>query len=96
MPVDPVPPIPHDHTEPFQARTITVDGAPRPYLDLLSWIALATMAWLPATVVPVGRTAGGLPVGVQIVGPWLEDRTTLALGRQILALTGGFLAPPGY
>ena len=53
----------------------------RPYTDLFGWIALTTMAYLPATVVPVGRTAGGLPVGVQIVGPYLEDRTTLAVGR---------------
>ncbi len=46
----------------------------------MAWIALATLTHLPATVVPVGRTASGLPVGIQIVGPYLEDRTTLAVG----------------
>jgi amidase len=46
-------------------------------------------------VVPVGRTASGLPVGIQIVGPYLEDRTTLAVGRLIEEVLGGFVAPPG-
>jgi amidase len=47
-------------------------------------------------VVPAGRTAGGLPVGVQIVGPYLEDRTTLGAGRAIVDVLGGFAPPPGY
>ncbi len=80
MPVAMVPAIPHDHSEPFPERVIRVDGADRPYTDLMAWIALATLTHLPATVVPVGRTASGLPVGIQIVGPYLEDRTTLAVG----------------
>jgi amidase len=50
---------------------------------------------LPATVVPVGRTAAGLPVGLQIVGPYLEDRTTLAVARLVEKLLGGFTPPPG-
>ena len=54
------------------------------------------MAYLPATAVPVGRTAGGLPVGVQIVGPYLEDRTTLAVARCIEELLGGFVPPPDF
>jgi amidase len=70
-------------------------GGTRPYADLFGWIALATVAYLPATVVPVGRTAAGLPVGVQIVGSYLEDRTTLAVGRVIEESLGGFTPPPG-
>jgi amidase len=95
MPVAMVPAIPHDHSEPFPDRVITVDGAIRPYTDLMAWVALATLAHLPATVVPVGRTPSGLPVGVQIVGPYLEDRTTLAVGRVVERLLGGFARPPG-
>jgi amidase len=45
--------------------------------------------------VPVGRTAAGLPVGLQIVGPYLEDRTTLAMARHVEELLGGFVPPPG-
>lgn len=95
MPVAMVPAIPHDHSEPFPNRVIDVDGAVRPYPDLMAWVALATLAHLPATVVPVGRTPSGLPVGIQIVGPYLEDRTTLAVGRLVFALLGGFVPPPG-
>ena len=57
MPVAMVPAIPHDHSEPFPERVIEVDGAARPYTDLMAWVALATLAHLPATVVPVGRTS---------------------------------------
>jgi amidase len=95
MPVAVVPAIPHDHSEPFLARTISVAGGSRSYLDIFGWVGLATVAYLPATVVPVGRTTRGLPVGVQIVGPYLEDRTTLAVGRCITQLLGGFVPPPG-
>jgi amidase len=95
MPVAMVPAIAHDHSEPFPDRVIAVNGAVRPYTDLMAWVALATLTHLPATVVPVGHTASGLPVGVQIVGPYLEDRTTLAVGRLIEQLLGGFVPPPG-
>ncbi|OBA96286.1 amidase [Mycobacteriaceae bacterium 1482268.1] len=96
MPVAMVPAIPHDHSEPFPERTLTVNGAVRPYTDLMAWVALATLAHLPATVVPVGRTASGLPVGIQIVGPYLEDRTTLAVGRLVEERLGGFSPPPSF
>jgi amidase len=33
----------------------------------------------------------GLPVGVQIVGPWLEDRTSLKLAELIEREFGGFV-----
>ena len=94
-PVVPVPAIPHDHSDPMPARMIEVDGAARSYLDLFSWIAPATACLLPATVAPIGRTAAGLPVGVQIIGPFLEDRTTIAFA-QALAGAGlaAFEAPP--
>jgi len=53
------------------------------YTRLFTWPALATVAYLPATVVPVGLTAQGLPVGIQVIGPYLEDRTALAAARCI-------------
>ena len=81
--------------EPFADRLIRSNGGSRPYTDMMGWTALATLTHLPATVVPVGRTAAGLPVGVQIVGPHLEDRTTLAVARQVEELLGGFTPPPG-
>jgi amidase len=92
-PVTPVAAIAHDHQGTPLTRTIQVDGQPRPYLDLLAWISIATAAHLPATVAPVGRTAAGLPVGMQIIGPYLEDLTTIDLAARVGELTGGF-APP--
>jgi amidase len=35
----------------------------------------------------------GLPVGVQIVGPYLEDRTPLKLAELIEREFGGFVPP---
>jgi amidase len=95
MPVAVVPAIPHDQSEPFAKRMIQTYSGSRPYTDMFGWVALATVAYLPATVVPVGRTAAGLPVGLQIVGPYLEDRTTLAVGRWVTEVLGGYRAPPG-
>jgi amidase len=95
MPVAVVPAIAHDHSEPFIERTIPVVDGRRSYLDLFGWVGLATVAYLPATAVPVGLTSHGLPVGVQIVGPYLEDRTTLVVARGIEEVLGGFVPPPG-
>lgn len=94
MPVAMVPAIAHDHLEPMAERILTLAGGSRSYLDLFGWVGLPTVAYLPATAVPVGRTVSGLPVGLQIVGPYLEDRTTLAVARGLERVLGGFVAPP--
>jgi amidase len=94
MPVTPVVAIPHDSEKPIPLRTIEVNGRERPYESLFGWIAPATMAYLPATVAPVGRTPAGLPVGIQIVGPYLEDRTTIHFAGELGTVVGGFAPPP--
>lgn len=93
-PITPTTAIPHDHGEPLTARRIVVDGVERPYIDQTSWPGLVGVAYLPATAVPVGLDHQGLPVGMQIVGPYLEDRTPLAVARVVGGLVGGF-RPPG-
>ncbi len=82
-------------TSELTSRRIRVNGEDRSYLEHIQWPGLITMAWLPSTVIPVGRTAAGLPVGMQIVGPYLEDRTPLAFARAAERELGGFVAPPG-
>ena len=48
-----------------------------------SLAGIATLPGLPSTALPSGLSPDGLPVGVQIVGPWLEDRTPLKLAELI-------------
>ncbi|CAN5472530.1 amidase [soil metagenome] len=95
-PVTPTAAIRHDHSEPFPARVLSVDGAARPYTDMVMWSGLIGMALLPSTVAPVGRTRAGLPLGVQIVGPYLEDHTSIRFARVLAEVTGGFARPAGY
>jgi amidase len=92
-PVSGVPAIAHDHDGTQITRSILVNGASRPYLELLSWISIASAAHLPATVAPVGRTPAGLPVGIQIIGPYLEDHTPIDLAVRLAELIGGFTPP---
>jgi amidase len=96
LPVMPCAAIAHDHSQPLASRTVVVSGEQRPYWDLVAWMAPTGACYLPATVVPVGRPANGLPVGIQIVGPYLQDRTTLALGKHLLATLGGCPRPSGF
>jgi amidase len=87
--------IPHDRAPLFERR-IVVNGQERAAWEHVIWTGLATVARLPAASVPVGRTASGLPVGIQVVGPHLEDRTVVAVARRVTELTGGFEPPPGF
>ena len=96
LPTALVPAFPHDQSRDQLSRVLATPAGPRPYGDLCFWISFATLAGLPATVAPVGLTAGGLPVGLQIVGPYLEDATPIALAGHLTDVVGGFRPPPGY
>ncbi len=85
--------FPHDHSEPREKRTIATSNGPRPYMDLLKWITPATLTGCPATAAPVGRTKPGLPVGIQIMGPFWEDATPITFARLLAQEIGGFTAP---
>lgn len=92
-PVVPVAAYPHQTGGNQLTRRIVVNGEKRPYMDHASWAALATMAFLPATSAPVGLTPEGLPVNVQIIGPYLGDRTTLRFAELLSEVRGGFQPP---
>ena len=66
----------------------------RHYSSLIGWSALIGSAYLPVTAAPIGRTANGLPIGVQIVAPYLHDRTALAFARCLADVLGGYEPPP--
>ncbi|MEM8857876.1 MAG: amidase [Chloroflexota bacterium] len=93
MPVTPTIAPPHDNKTLLDSRRIQINGAVRSYTDQFAWIGLATMAGLPATSSPIGRTQTGMPVNVQIVGPFLEDKTTLEFSQLLSQVHGGFVAP---
>ena len=95
-PVTPTAAIPHDLNPDVDARTIVVDGATRPYGDQFAWLQAVGVVHLPAAVAPVGFTSAGLPVGVQIVAPHLEDRTAIDVAARIADVAGGFQPPPGF
>jgi amidase len=87
----------HDHTMPIENRVVETPEGPRPYLrDIASWIGAATVAGLPATVAPVGRTAAGLPAGIQIVAPMWEDATSIEFAALLADVVGGFTPPPAF
>src|SRR5438270_5317934 len=92
-PAAPTVAIAHDH-RPIRQRRLVVDGAERPYWDLLVWASAASLAYLPVTAVPLARSAGGLPIGAQVIGAHGEDRTTLAFAERAEAVLGGFTPPP--
>jgi amidase len=91
------PPMPtaafkHDQAE-MSARRLDVDGQSQPYTNNVIWAGLATGAGLPATVAPIGRTETGLPIGVQIIGPYLEDSTPIQFAQLLEQAFGGFVPP---
>jgi amidase len=93
-PASPTPAFPHDHGRDPQTRRLNIDGKEVPYRHQVVWAGMATLLGLPATVAPIGLSAEGLPIGVQIIGPYLEDRTTIAFAGLVEREFGGFVAPP--
>ena len=62
-------------------------------MTLLGWIGLATACLLPATTLPAGVSADGLPVGAQLIGGHGSDARLLSLAQAIDEDVRGFTAP---
>jgi amidase len=92
-----IPAFPQDHSLPIEARHLEIDGKAYSYYDsCFVWADPAGTCGLPATAAPIDRSPTGLPIGVQIIGPYLEDRTTIAFAEMLEREFGGFVPPPGY
>jgi len=87
--------LPHHEGPDEGERQLTIDGKPARYGRQITWAAIAGLANLPATAAPIGRTAAGLPLGVQIIGPEYEDRTTIAVAGMIEREWGGAVRVEG-
>ncbi len=85
--------FPHDHTPNFNDRTLLCNGEQRPYWDAMFWAGLTLNAYLPATAVPIGISSEGLPIGMQIAGNYLDDKTTLAVAKILEREFRGFEPP---
>ncbi len=88
--------FPHDHSQPIEQRVIEIPEGKLPYLNTPLWTCFATLAGLPATVAPVGRTNAGLPAGIQIVAPIWEDGTSIEFAALLAEVVEGFTEPPAF
>jgi amidase len=96
-PVMATPAFPHNQEGTFNSRTVEINGATRPYADLVSWTGLIGVLGLPSAVPPVGRTPAGLPVGVQVVTSFLRDREAIRLAGMLAEVSGGgYQVPTGF
>jgi amidase len=96
LPVSFLPAFPHDHSQPAMDRILQTSLGQRKYDEIMFWISHASLMGLPATVAPIGFTRDGLPVGIQIIGPYSEDATTIHVASKITELLGGFKPPKYY
>jgi Asp-tRNA(Asn)/Glu-tRNA(Gln) amidotransferase A subunit family amidase len=75
-------------------RSWLVEGKTVQYLDAWSYCEWFNLLGMPAGVVPVTRSAAGLPVGVQVVArPW-EEESVMAILQVIEETRGAWKRPP--
>ncbi len=75
-------------------RSWNIEGKIVEYLDAWSYTEWFNLLGNPAVVVPISKTATGLPVGVQLVGrPWEEEKV-LAIAAELEKVRGKWDPPP--
>lgn len=94
-PVMPTAAFLHDVERPLLERFIDVDGTAVSHLMAMAWCGAVGSVLLPVVTLPTGPTPDGLPVGVQVIGPFLGDRRLLRMADLLDATAGpGFTPPP--
>ena len=84
----------HQHEGGLYTRVLNVGGKERAYSELIVWTSQFGYVGLPATAVPIMISPRGVPIGMQVVGPHLGDRTTLQFARHLEQVMGGYQVPP--
>lgn len=92
-PVWPTAAVPHD-PRPVMERTLEVGGTTVPTVLAGCWLGYAGVVGLPVTVVRIGTSDDGLPIGVQVIAGSHRDRTALAVAARLEQLLGGYAVPP--
>ncbi len=73
---------------------LSVDGvATEDYVDWLKFSFLATVCALPALSLPIGFTASGVPVGIQLIGPPRGEAVLLKAARAVEMAVGYPIGP---
>lgn len=94
-PVMPTTAFPHDTDRPMTERLLDIDGAAVPHFMAAAWVGAIGGALLPVVTLPTGPSSAGLPVGVQVIGPFLSDLRLLRIAELLDAAAGpGFIPPP--
>jgi Asp-tRNA(Asn)/Glu-tRNA(Gln) amidotransferase A subunit family amidase len=78
------------------AQRVEVNGQSISVFRAFSYAQTFNVFGLPSAVVPAGRSADGLPIGVQIVGRPFEEETVLAAAKVIEGALGGWRRPPQF
>jgi amidase len=76
--------------------SLTINDQTVGYERQFVYPSLCNLSGQPATAFPVGRTQAGLPIGLQAIGPYLEDHTPIRFTGLVAQAFGGYSAPPGY
>jgi amidase len=84
------------HRPPDYDAAFQVDGDEVHYLMNFVYPMWAIFAGQPSTAFPAGLNGAGLPLGLQAIGPYLEDRTTLRFAQLLEREWQAFQPPLGY
>jgi amidase len=86
-------PMPFPPIKAMLSHTVDIDGTPvDPFLHSF-YPSLASFAGQPATAFPAGVDRQGLPIGLQAIGPYLEDRTPIRFAGLVAP---AFRSPPSF
>jgi amidase len=81
---------------PQPERMLPLDDTEVPYTLNIAYPMWAIFTGQPATAFPAGLNSAGLPLGLQAIGPYLEDRTTIRFAQCLEREWYSFERPPGY
>ena len=90
------PPFEHDQVGNMLDRVVMVNGEPRNHFEISQWLMIVNVSNLPSVAVPIGRTNAGLPVGMQIIAPYLQEHRAIRVAELLSEIVGGYEVPPGF